>query len=199
LNKKEYSNFNTCEGFDPNGEYFIEYNFEERDINNSGGANSEPNFYIPFSHKHLQSFDVKENEREINDLETRLQQGYHLLIYGLENETLSINDLIDAIYFEVKNYSRITKEDIFIIDELSLVSNFAILILDFLVSNLPSYKDYDRLALLGRFVLIKFKHEKEAIKFYVERSKITLPLVNNRKGSPHIQPTELLKDYLDKN
>jgi hypothetical protein len=68
-----------------------------------------------------------------------------------------------------------------------------------LVNSLPTFEDYNKLTALGRFVVIKFKHEKEALRFYIEKNKLSFPLIGNRKGSPNIQPTELLKEYIDKN
>jgi hypothetical protein len=70
----------------------------------------------------IRSLDVKTTE--IIDIEVKVQQGYHLLLYGLDNENVTTNDLIEEIFFEAKNYSRITKEDVFVIEELSLISNF---------------------------------------------------------------------------
>jgi hypothetical protein len=142
---------------------------------------------------------VKSTEKDLNEIEMKIQQGYHLLIYGLDNDTVSTNDLIEEIFFEVKNYSRVSKEDIFILDELSLISIKINNPIDFLVSTIPNFKDYDKLSNLGRCVIIKFKHEKDALKFYVEKNKFNFPLVNGRRGSPNMQPTETLKEHIDKN
>jgi hypothetical protein len=65
---------------------------------------------------------VKSSERDINELEIKIQQGYHLVLYGLDNEYISTNDLIEEVFFEAKNYSKITKEDVYVLEEISLIS-----------------------------------------------------------------------------
>jgi len=49
----------------------------------------------------------------------------------------------------------------------------------------------------GRFAVIKFRVEKDALKLYLEKIKINLPLVSGKKGMPYVYPGELLKKYLE--
>jgi hypothetical protein len=65
--------------------------------------------------------------------------------------------------------------------------------------NNSEFNDYERFSEYGRFATIRFKNEKDAIKIYLDKIKINLPLINHKKGTPMMYPGNLLKTYLENN
>jgi hypothetical protein len=63
--------------------------------------------------------------------------------------------------------------------------------------NNPSFNSFEKFLNYGRFALVKFKTEKDALRLYLEKVKISVPLANGRRGMPLISPGELLKKYLE--
>ncbi len=61
----------------------------------------------------------------------------------------------------------------------------------------PETTDYDKILGYGRFATIKFRVEKDALKFYLEKVKVSVSLVTGKKGMPFIFPGELLKKYIE--
>jgi len=45
--------------------------------------------------------------------------------------------------------------------------------------------------------LLKFKKEKEALRLYLEKVRISIPLANGKKGYPFILPGASLKNYIE--
>lgn len=184
LTKKRYDIFNTIEGFDRNGDFFVEYDFtKDNEI-----ADSET--FVVASAERLETLDTKNVEAEITELENRAEESFHLIFYGLETEKFSSTDLIEEIYQELKNNMiKVTKDGIFVLDEQSLI-NFA-------VTSDSNFQDFNKLLECGRLAMIRLKNEKEALKIYTEKTRINLPLINGRKGQPLIWAGDLLKTYLD--
>jgi hypothetical protein len=46
-------------------------------------------------------------------------------------------------------------------------------------------------------MLIKFKSEKDALKLYLEKVRINVPLVTGKKGTPFICTGNLLRKYIE--
>jgi hypothetical protein len=63
--------------------------------------------------------------------------------------------------------------------------------------NSKSFKSYDKFLQYGRFVVITFSSEKDAIKLFLEKVKLNLPLANGKKGMPGIFPGDALIKYLE--
>ena len=61
------------------------------------------------------------------------------------------------------------------------------------------FTQFDKCEEFGRFALIKLKNEKDALKLLLEKNRISLPLVNGKKGSPLMIVGDLLKKYIDEN
>jgi hypothetical protein len=74
----------------------------------------------------FRTLDAKTVEKDISELEIKVQQGYHIILYGLDVDNYSVFDLAEEIFFEIKNYTKLGREDIFILDELSLLRKLRI-------------------------------------------------------------------------
>jgi hypothetical protein len=59
--------------------------------------------------------------KDIEDIEAKLN-SFHLVFHGLENDNFSATELIDEVHNEMKNYFRIGKDDLLVLDELSVIS-----------------------------------------------------------------------------
>ena len=66
------------------------------------------------------------SDKEINELEFKLSQ-YHLFIYGLDIENLSLQEITEDIYHEIKKFFKINKEEIYVIEETSIISKIIII------------------------------------------------------------------------
>ena len=61
----------------------------------------------------------------------------------------------------------------------------------------PNFNDFDKFFIYGRFAILKFKSEKDALKLYLEKNRINVPLITGKKGMPFMCPGELLKRYIE--
>lgn len=111
--------FHTSEGFDDNGEFYIDYDF----TNDNENAVYNPNFYVDAVPERLHSLDTKIHEKEINEISSKLMKSFHLIFYGLDVERYTTHELIDEIYEELKSVSiRIVRDEIIVLDEESIIS-----------------------------------------------------------------------------
>lgn len=109
----------TVEGFDLNGDFFVEYDFDQL----RGGIEYQPENYVPTSQDRLESLDIKNNELDISELADKIKESFHFIIYGLDADRFSTTDLIEEIYQEFKNsFGKMNKEDICLLDEQSVLS-----------------------------------------------------------------------------
>lgn len=175
LYKKNYNdhlsleNLSTLEGFDSSGEFFVEYDFT-----NSNNNLYAPNFYVHAKTDKLETLETKFVDKDLLEIENNLKFSFHLILYGLDADRYSTNELITVIYEEIKStFSKFNKDDIIILDEIS--------VLDFII-NQNINVNYEKFNEYGRFALIKFRNEKDAIKMFVEKLRMNFPLVNNKKG-----------------
>ena len=97
------------------------------------------------------------------------------------------------MYHELKSlFGKINKEDIQLLSEESIMNMF-INQNDKNIYNIEHFENY------GRFITVKFRSDKDALKVYLEKIKLVLPLVNNKKGSPMLIIGDLLRKYIDQN
>ncbi len=71
--------------------------------------------------------------------------------------------------------------------------------LDYISLNNPSFNNYQRLNDIGRIALIKLRSEKDALRLYLEKIKLNIPLVHNKKGNPNIALTNYLRRFIEEN
>ena len=175
--KNNYENYNTIEGFDEKGDYYIEYDFDnETNINEK----SVPKVYVEIKNENFQCIKNYNN----------LLFDYHICFYGLDNERYTNFELIDEIFHEIKStITRFSKEDIQILDEQSVLTYC-------LLNNINEIKT-DKFYNYGRFALVKFKNDKDALRIYLEKTVLHLPLINQRNGSPFMIMGGLLKKYIE--
>ena len=199
---KTYDSFKTEEAFDEKGDFYIEYDFTNN--NNNNEMSSLPNVYVDVSSEKVEIVDVKGIEKEfinnnINSSSSDLiksvfcKLNFHLCLYGLDNEKLTAHELIEDVYHELKSlFGKINKEDIQLLSEESIMNMF-INQNDKNIYNIEHFENY------GRFITVKFRSDKDALKVYLEKIKLVLPLVNNKKGSPMLIIGDLLRKYIDQN
>ena len=71
----------------------------------------------------LSTLEIDSVENDFTYLEKKMKESFHIMFYGLEMEKSSI-ELIEEIFREVKLLGiKLSKEDIFIMDEQSIISN----------------------------------------------------------------------------
>ena len=63
--------------------------------------------------------------------------------------------------------------------------------------NIPSFKDYDKFLDFGRFVIVKMKNEKDALKLFTSRVAINIPLTHNKRGMPLMCPGQALIKFIE--
>lgn len=56
---------------------------------------------------------------------------------------------------------------------------------------------FDRLISYGRFACVKFTQNKDALKVFLDRVRLNLPLSNGKKGCPQMKPGNLLRIYIE--
>jgi hypothetical protein len=109
----------TVEGFDLNGDFFVDYDFDQSEES----YQYQPENFVASSQDRLESFDVKNHELDISELAEKIKGSFHFIIYGLDAERFSSSDLIEEIYQEIKNsFGKMNKEDICLLDEQSIIS-----------------------------------------------------------------------------
>jgi hypothetical protein len=65
------------------------------------------------------------------------------------------------------------------------------------MSNSKNFKSYDLFLKNGRFAIVNFVSEKDALKIFLEKVRLNLPLADGKKGSPWIYPSDALIKYLE--
>lgn len=187
---KKFDNYYAEEGFDEKGDFYIEYDFT------MGKAHkATPKVYLEVNSDKLESMSSKTHEKDHNNSEDG-NSGiipFHICLYGLDNEKYTTYELNEEIYHELKShFSRVIKEDIQILDEVSVMNML-------IGKNGEFFTQFDKCEEFGRFALVKLKNEKDALKLLLEKNRISLPLVNGKKGSPLMIVGDLLKKYIDEN
>ena len=180
---KNFDYFNTEEGFDEKGDYYLEYDFTKGNYHES-----YPKVYLEVNEDLLECINTQSlNENNKNAIYSK-SFNFHIWFYGLDNERYTNFELIDEIYHEFKSQNiKISKEDIQILDEESLLC--------YIInkSNTP----IDKFDMFGRFAIVRLKYDKDALKIYLEKIKILLPLLGGRKGNPLMIIGNLLKTYIE--
>lgn len=180
---KNFDYFNTEEGFDEKGDYYLEYDFTKGNYHES-----YPKVYLEVNEDLLECINTQSlNENNKNAIYSK-SFNFHICFYGLDNERYTNFELIDEIYHEFKSQNiKISKEDIQILDEESLLC--------YIInkSNTP----IDKFDMFGRFAIVRLKYDKDALKIYLEKIKILLPLLGGRKGNPLMIIGNLLKTYIE--
>ena len=225
-----YECFSTEECFDENGDYFIEYDFEKKDIeknkelknkfnnnilnlnfnnnvNNNNNINNQnminslnyynyiekPKVFIDISEDNMESIapsHLYESNKKI--LLSKDTFKFHIAIYGLDDEKITNQELVEEIYQEIKGQNiNLNKEDIQLIDEESLLNDY----LNKNGNNLNLNINEN----IGRIALIRFKNDFDGLKLYYNRNFFYLPLIDSKKGKPKMIPGEILIDFIKKN
>ncbi len=199
--KKEYplidkmKFYSTLEGFDYNGDYFLEYDFSEESIDSS--PHQLFSTLVPSNVERLEVLEAKAIESDLDDLVKNLKQSFHLIMYGLDAEKFSNHELVEEIYQEMKaSLGKFNKEDIILLDERSVISKLFNL-LEYVLDSNPNFFSYDKFNQFGRIALLKFKTEKDALKVYLEKVRINLPLIQGKKGMPMCVAGQLLRNFMD--
>jgi hypothetical protein len=124
--KKEYPLFDkmkfysTLEGFDYNGDYFLEYDYAGESLDSSSQFFST---FVPSNIERLEVLEARAIENDLDDLVKNLKQSFHLIMYGLDAERFSNYELVEEIYQEMKaSLGKFNKEDIVLLDERSVIS-----------------------------------------------------------------------------
>ena len=226
-----YECFSTEECFDENGDYFIEYDFEKKDIeknkelknkfnnnilnlnfnnnvNNNNNINNQnminslnyynyiekPKVFIDISEDNMESIapsHLYESNKKI--LLSKDTFKFHIAIYGLEDEKITNQELVEEIYQEIKGQNiNLNKEDIQLIDEESLLN-------DYLNKKEKNNMNFNNVENFGRIALIKFRNDFDGLKLYCNRNYFSLPLIDGKKGKPNIILGQILIDYIKKN
>ena len=226
-----YECFSTEECFDENGDYFIEYDFEKKDIeknkelknkfnnnilnlnfnnnvNNNNNINNQnminslnyynyiekPKVFIDISEDNMESIAPShfyESNKKI--LLSKDTFKFHIAIYGLDDEKITNQELVEEIYQEIKGQNiNLNKEDIQLIDEESLLN-------DYLNKKEKNNMNFNNVENFGRIALIKFRNDFDGLKLYCNRNYFSLPLIDGKKGKPNIILGQILIDYIKKN
>ena len=226
-----YECFSTEECFDENGDYFIEYDFEKKDIeknkelknkfnnnilnlnfnnnvNNNNNINNQnminslnyynyiekPKVFIDISEDNMESISpshLYESNKKI--LLSKDTFKFHIAIYGLDDEKITNQELVEEIYQEIKGQNiNLNKEDIQLIDEESLLN-------DYLNKKENNNMNFNNVENFGRIALIKFRNDFDGLKLYCNRNYFSLPLIDGKKGKPNIILGQILIDYIKKN
>ena len=226
-----YECFSTEECFDENGDYFIEYDFEKKDIeknkelknkfnnnilnlnfnnnvNNNNNINNQnminslnyynyiekPKVFIDISEDNMESIapsHLYESNKKI--LLSKDTFKFHIAIYGLDDEKITNQELVEEIYQEIKGQNiNLNKEDIQLIDEESLLN-------DYLNKKEKNNLNFNNVENFGRIALIKFRNDFDGLKLYCNRNYFSLPLIDGKKGKPNIILGQILIDYIKKN
>ena len=226
-----YECFSTEECFDENGDYFIEYDFEKKDIeknkelknkfnnnilnlnfnnnvNNNNNINNQnminslnyynyiekPKVFIDISEDNMESIapsHLYESNKKI--LLSKDTFKFHIAIYGLDDEKITNQELVEEIYQEIKGQNiNLNKEDIQLIDEESLLN-------DYLNKKENNNLNFNNVENFGRIALIKFRNDFDGLKLYCNRNYFSLPLIDGKKGKPNIILGQILIDYIKKN
>ncbi len=226
-----YECFSTEECFDENGDYFIEYDFEKKDIeknkelknkfnnnilnlnfnnnvNNNNNINNQnminslnyynyiekPKVFIDISEDNMESIapsHLYESNKKI--LLSKDTFKFHIAIYGLDDEKITNQELVEEIYQEIKEQNiNLNKEDIQLIDEESLLN-------DYLNKKEKNNMNFNNVENFGRIALIKFRNDFDGLKLYCNRNYFSLPLIDGKKGKPNIILGQILIDYIKKN
>ena len=226
-----YECFSTEECFDENGDYFIEYDFEKKDIeknkelknkfnnnilnlnfnnnvNNNNNINNQnminslnyynyiekPKVFIDISEDNMESIapsHLYESNKKI--LLSKDTFKFHIAIYGLDDEKITNQELVEEIYQEIKGQNiNLNKEDIQLIDEESLLN-------DYLNKKEKDNMNFNNVENFGRIALIKFRNDFDGLKLYCNRNYFSLPLIDGKKGKPNIILGQILIDFIKKN
>ena len=225
-----YECFSTEECFDENGDYFIEYDFEKKDIeknkelknkfnnnilnlnfnnnvNNNNNINNQnminslnyynyiekPKVFIDISEDNMESIapsHLYESNKKI--LLSKDTFKFHIAIYGLDDEKITNQELVEEIYQEIKGQNiNLNKEDIQLIDEESLLNDY--------LNKKENNMNFNNVENFGRIALIKFRNDFDGLKLYCNRNYFSLPLIDGKKGKPNIILGQILIDYIKKN
>jgi hypothetical protein len=109
----------TAEGFDNNGDYFIDYNFNTKTEDDS----VYPDCFVKANVNQMHCMDSKIIDKELNEIIFELKESFHIMLYSLDIEKFTASELKEDIYQELKSLSfKIEKEDIIILDEQAIIS-----------------------------------------------------------------------------
>ncbi len=65
--------------------------------------------------------------------------------------------------------------------------------------NNPAFNNYDRLNEIGRMALIKLRSEKDALRLFLDKIKLNIPLVGNKRGNPSTSLTNSMRRFIEEN
>ena len=194
ISKFNYQNYEIMKSFDLNGNYYIEANFS-----NKSNTTSTIQHYVPCDINNISQISWQEY-REIEKLS---RSSYHLMLCGVDVSTYSNQEIIDEIYIDLKNKSfKLIKDDISVVNEVAVISKLSYLIFkDYIInSNLIQRQVNleDKINELGRIVTVKLNENEstEALKVFMNKIKLNIPLIRNCKGSPIILPGSLLLKFI---
>ena len=95
---KNFDYFNTEEGFDEKGDYYLEYDFTKGNYHES-----YPKVYLEVNEDLLECINTQSlNENNKNAIYSK-SFNFHICFYGLDNERYTNFELIDEIYHEFKS------------------------------------------------------------------------------------------------
>ena len=222
-----YDSFSTEECFDEKGDYFIEYDFEQKDIeknkelkskfdnnilnmnyNNNILNNNNPNMI-----NSLNYYNYIEKPKVFIDIdEDNMESIAPLHLYESNKKILLAKDTFKfhlAIYG--LDNERFTNQEL--VDEIlqeikgqniNLNKEDIQLIDEESLLNDYLNKNGNNLNLninenIGRIALIRFKNDFDGLKLYYNRNFFYLPLIDSKKGKPKMIPGEILIDFIKKN
>ena len=223
---QSYNKFSTEECFDENGDYFIEYNFDQKDIehnktmsekfnNNILNSNFNNNYTnslnkndIINSKNYYNILDIPKAFIDINEDEMRsisisnLYENNKKIL--LSTEQFKFHLAIYGLDCEKYNNQEMIDE---IYQEIKQTHNMNInkediQLLDEESLYYEGFKNNENVNgdnNVGRIALIRFKSEQDALKIYHNRNNFYLPLIEYKKGNPHFVVGKLLLDFIENN
>ena len=223
-----YDCFSTEECFDEKGDYFIEYDFEQKDIdknkelkskfdnnilntnyNNNILNNNNPNMinslnYYNYIEKPKVFIDIdEENMESIAPLHLYESNKKILLAKETFKFHLAIYGLDNERYTNQELVDEILQE---IKGQNINLNKEDIQLIDeeSLLNDYVTKKEKNDLNLninenIGRIALIRFKNDFDGLKLYYNRNFFYLPLIDNKKGKPKMILGQILIDFIKKN
>ena len=224
-----YDCFSTEECFDENGDYFIEYNFEQKDIeknkelknkfdnnilnmyynnnvtNNSNNQNmiNSMNYYN-YIEKPKVFIDINEESMEsITPL--HLYESNKKVLMSKESFKfhIAIYGLDDERYTNQELveeiYQEVKGQNINLNKEDIQLIDEESILNDYLNKKEKNNFNLTNAENIGRVALIRFRNDFDGLKLYYNRNFFYLPLANNKKGKPKMIPGQILIDFIKNN
>lgn len=224
-----YNSFSTEECFDENGDYFIEYSFDKKDIeknkllkqkfdnntlnsnynNNLNPMNNNNNLntinsinYFNYIDKPKAFIDINDEDMESINVSNLHENNKKVL---MSNEPFQFHIAIYGLDNERYTNHELIEELLQEIKGQNInIGKEDIQLIDEESILYNYFKDkkeinWNEVNNIGRVALIRFKSDQEALKLFCNRNFFNLSLVENKRGKPNMIVGQLLLDFIEKN